>query len=192
MKEVKDVTSILNGKRHWIAHPYGIVCLRGATAPLLFYTFIRDLKLWTIGLFLFACSTDALDGHLVKRLGISSSSSLEAYFDPITDFLLVLTAFSAFVVRNIYPFWVLILLGIMFFQFLLTSGRRRPLYDPVGKYYGAFLFATIGITLAFPNPLVYDLMFLGILGATGASVTSRSIFLFRRWKNVQIHANHSP
>lgn len=172
---------IRTGKRRWASIPSGVTALRVVSAPLLLYTFINDLKTWTICLFLFTCVTDALDGHLARRLGVSSS--LGAYLDATADFLLVLTAFSAFVMKRIYPFWTLLLIGSMFLQFILTSRLRRPLYDPVGRYYGAFLFAAIGVTLAFPKPAVYYAMLIGVLGLTVASVASRSVFLLSHWKN---------
>ena len=139
---------------------------------------MNDLTMWTLGIFLFACFTDALDGYLVRRLGVSPY--LGAYFDATADFLLVLAAFSAFVMEGIYPFWTLFLIGSMFAQFIVTSGLRRPLYDPVGKHYGVFLFVAIGVTLVSPKPAVYNAVLVGIVGFTVASVASRSVFLLRK------------
>jgi len=62
-------------------------------------------------------------------------------------------------------------------QHPLTSGLRRPVYDPVGKYYGVFLFAAIGVTLALPDFAVRYTLLISILGLTVASVASRSVFL---------------
>ena len=62
-------------------------------------------------------------------------------------------------------------------QHSLTSGLRRPVYDPVGKYYGVFLFAAIGVTLALPDVAVCYTLLISILGLTVASVASRSVFL---------------
>ena len=149
------------------------------------YTFINDRATWAIRIFLFACLTDALDGYLVRRLGVSPF--LGAYFDATADFLLVLAAFLAFVMEGIYPFWTLLLIGSMFAQFILTSGLKRPIYDPVGKYYGLFLFAAVGVTLVFPKPAVYNAVLVGIVGFTVASVASRVVFLLNRWRNAILH-----
>jgi CDP-diacylglycerol--glycerol-3-phosphate 3-phosphatidyltransferase/cardiolipin synthase len=89
------------------------------------------------------------------------------------DFLCILAAFSAFVIGGLYPFWILLLIVAMFVQFLLTSKRGRPVYDPVGKYYGAFLFTAIGITLAFPNAAVCLGLFITLIGLTAMSLLSR-------------------
>lgn len=182
---------IRSGNRCWAFILSGVIAARVASAALFLYTFINDLKTWTIPLFLFACFTDALDGYLARRLGVSPS--LGVYFDATADFLLVLASFSAFVTKGIYPFWTLLLIGSMFTQFILTSGLRRPLYDPVGKYYGAFLFAAIGFTLIFPKPTVYTAVLVSILGFTVVSMVSRSVFLRSRWKKATpIHDRHEP
>ena len=160
--------------------------MRVAAAPLFLHTFMSNLTTWTICIFAFACFTDALDGYLVRRLGISPL--LGTYFDATADFLLVMAAFSAFVMERIYPFWTLLLIGSMFAQFIVTSGLRRPLYDPLGKYYGVFLFAAIGVTLVIPKSIVYNAVLVGIVGFTVASVASRAVFLLSRWKKALPHS----
>jgi CDP-diacylglycerol--glycerol-3-phosphate 3-phosphatidyltransferase/cardiolipin synthase len=156
----------------------GVTAIRVAAAPLFLYTFSNDLTAWTLCLFLFACLTDALDGFLARRLGVSQF--LGPYFDATADFLLILAAFSAFAIKGMYPFWTLFLIGAMFLQFILTSGSERPVYDPVGKYYGAFLFAAIAVTLLWPDFAVCHTVLISILGLTVASVASRSVFLRSR------------
>lgn len=157
--------------------PYGFAVLRAFFAPLLFYTFINDLKIWTIALFFFACFTDYFDGYLVRKLDITSPSSLEAYLDATADFIIILTMFFAFSLKHIYPYWILILIGVFFLQFVITSGLESPVYDPVGKYTGLFFFAIIIITLLFPQPIVYNALLIGIIGFTVISVSSRFVFL---------------
>lgn len=65
----------------------------------------------------------------------------------------------------------------MFGQFVLTSRRARPIYDPVGKYYGVFLFCAVGVTLLLPYAAVRQALLVAILGFTVASLTSRALFL---------------
>jgi len=163
--------------------PSVVTALRVATAPLFLYTLSNNLETWTICLLLFACVTDILDGHLARKLGVSSTFG--AYFDATGDFVLILTTFSAFVMQGIYPFWTLPLIGFMFLQFILTSRLKQPLYDPVGRYYGAFLFAAIGVTLALPDFAVCYTMLVSILGLTVASVISRSVIFLSFAKRSQ-------
>jgi CDP-diacylglycerol--glycerol-3-phosphate 3-phosphatidyltransferase len=161
--------------KRWLI-PSMITSLRFASTPLFLHVFLNDQTLWANCVFLIACVTDALDGFFARRLGVSSSVGM--YLDITADFLLVLTAFSAFVVKGVYPLWALLLISLMFTQFIVTSILGRILYDPVGRYYGAFLFAVIGITLALPKPPVHFCLLVSVLAMTIVSVTSRSVFFF--------------
>ncbi len=157
--------------------PYGVALLRAFFAPFLFYTFINDLRICTIVIFFFACFTDYFDGYLVRKLDITSPSSLEAYLDATADFIIIFTMFLAFFLKQIYPYWILILIGVFFLQFVITSGLKSPVYDPVGKYTGLLFFVVIIITLLLPQPIVYNVLLICIIGFTAISVLSRSVYL---------------
>ena len=168
----------MDGEGYRANVPFIITTLRVASAPLLLYTITSGLETWTRGLFLLACATDLLDGYLARRLG--ASSNLGAYFDVTADFFVIMTAFVAFVVISIYPFWLLGIIAFMFAQFMATSKLGRPVYDPIGRHYGTFLFTAIGLTLAFPSPALW-LAISGIITIlTVAAVTSRCITLCTR------------
>jgi cardiolipin synthase (CMP-forming) len=63
-------------------------------ALLLYWTPERDVcRLWAIGIYVFACLTDALDGFLARRLG--AVTSLGSYIDPIADKLLLVSGYVA-------------------------------------------------------------------------------------------------
>jgi phosphatidylglycerophosphate synthase len=128
-------------------------------------------------LFLLAISSDQLDGYLARKLNVASRFG--AYFDILTDFLFISSVFVVFVLKQLYPFWVLALIGVMFLQFVVTNILVKQLiYDPVGKYYGSILYGCIGLTVFTANPLVSDLVAIGILGSTVASLFSRfTVFL---------------
>jgi len=158
--------------------PSGISSLRIVLAPLLAYTFINDLKVWAISLFLLAVLTDILDGYLARKL--NASSNFGAYLDTFADFILILTAFSAFVNKGLYPFWILILIVFMFLQFILTSGLKMPIYDPLGKYYGSLLFAGVGITLLFPVNTICNILLVIIVVFSIISLINRLLFIIRR------------
>ena len=127
-----------------------IIAIRFVAAPLFLYTFANDPTAWALCIFLVAVLTDALDGHVARRL-VGASPFLGPYSDAVADFFLVLAAFSAFALKGLYPFWMLLLIVVMFAQFVLTSKLARPIYDPVGKYYGVFLFCAVGVTLLCPT-----------------------------------------
>jgi len=189
-----------NSSRRWGHVLSAVIAVRVVCAGLVWYCLVHDLSAWALGVFLFACFTDAgvflfacftdaIDGHLARRW--RARPSVGPYADPIADFFLVLTAFSAFVVQGIYPLWVLLLISVMFLQFVWTSGCKRPVYDPVGKYYGLFLFAAVGITLAFPTPAVCRAMLVGLSVFTAVSVVSRVVFLLRRARGINKPGGYS-
>jgi phosphatidylglycerophosphate synthase len=160
--------------------PSGITFIRIILAPFLFYAVINNFYISSIIIFLVAVSTDALDGYSARKLGTSSSPG--AYFDITADFILILAGFSAFIISGTYPFGVLILIVFMFLQFLLTSKARIPIYDPVGKYYGAFLFLTIFISLITTNSTLNLLLTILIVVFTIISIISRFLFIIKRNK----------
>jgi phosphatidylglycerophosphate synthase len=162
-----------------------LLAVRAVCAVVVFFGLIRDLRLLATCVFGLACVTDLLDGQIAKRT--SASPSLGGYADPAADFLLVLGAFSAFVLNGVYPIWTVVIIILMFLQFVLTSGRRGPVYDPVGKYYGAALFAAVGITLVSSSPLVRRGVLVGVVLCTGASVASRCMHLIRASKAAPPH-----
>jgi phosphatidylglycerophosphate synthase len=161
--------------RRWAFIPCVVTGLRVAAAPLFVHTLSNCQAMSAVGLLLFAAFMDVLDGCLARRLG--ACSIFGAYFDATADFLFILIAFGAFVVQDVYPAWTLLVIGGMFLQFVLTSRLGQPVYDPVGKYYGVFLFVVTGVTLILSNPVVCDVMLVGILGLTAVSVVSRSVSL---------------
>ncbi len=154
-----------------------IIALRFIAAILFLYTFTNGLTAWALCIFVVAVFTDALDGHVARKLG-GASPFLGPYSDAVADLFLVLAAFGAFVIEGLYPFWTLLLIVAMFAQFVLTSRLARPIYDPVGKYYGVFLFCAIGVTLVLPHATVRQAVLVVILGFTIVSVISRAAFLF--------------
>jgi phosphatidylglycerophosphate synthase len=156
----------------------GLILFRLAAALAFPYVFLAGARVWALGIYALAVLTDALDGCVGRRWG--GRPFLGLYSDAIADFVLVLASFSVFAVKGIYPFWVLLLIVAMFAQFVLTSRRDRPVYDPVGKYYGLFLFAAIGMTLLLAHTAVYIGMQVGMVGFTVASIVSRAVFLLGR------------
>lgn len=102
-------------------------------------------------LMILALATDFVDGFLARRLDIQSFSVLEAYADPVADLMIVLAGFGALVLRGLFPPWILPVLGGAFLQFVLTSSRRAPVYDPLGKYLGSGLFLILMGVLLFPE-----------------------------------------
>lgn len=158
--------------------PTGITASRIVLSILFLDLLISNIKIWAIGIFLLAIVTDALDGYSARKLGVTSDYG--AYLDIIADFILVLTAFLTFIIIDIYPYLLLLLIILVFLQFILTSKLKVLIYDPVGKYYGVFLFAVILITLVSPT-VFYNILLIIIILFTIISLVSRYLFfIFRR------------
>ena len=120
-----------------------ITSLRVVAFPLLIYAFNQEIKAATYALFLFAVSTDFLDGYVAKKL--ETTSMLGSYFDVTADFLFVSGMFLVFILEGFYPSWILLLTIFVFSQFMLTSVySKHAFYDTVGKYYGSLMYGGIG------------------------------------------------
>jgi phosphatidylglycerophosphate synthase len=163
--------------------PSAVSCLRLAAVPFLILTIREGQVLFADILFLLAIASDKADGCLARKLGVSSR--LGAAFDALVDFLFVGGMFLYFVLVNIYPIWVFILVVFMFVQFILTSQSSKIVFDPVGKYYGSLLYGAIGLTLLFSETFARNIIMISFAGVTIFTVMTRLIFLMR--KEARIH-----
>jgi phosphatidylglycerophosphate synthase len=158
--------------------PWIITSLRVFALPFLLYSFNQQIRVATYALFLFAICTDFLDGYVAKKL--EATSRLGSYFDVTSDFLFVSGMFLTFILEGFYPPWILLLIVTVFVQFILTSlYLKRTIYDPVGKYYGSLMYGGIGLTLLFPEQLVYSVVTIGIIVSTILSLFSRLAYFLR-------------
>ncbi len=159
--------------------PSVVTALRLLVAPVLFYTILMNQYLGAILILVFAGITDFLDGYLARRLDASSDSG--AYLDVISDFILIVLGFAAFVLKGWYDPFILLIIIAMFALFLATSSLKKLVYDPVGKYLGAFLMVMLFITLLFPEPLIRTILLVLLVIICLTSIISRfSIFLMRK------------
>jgi len=86
---------------------------RIAITPVFFFFFISgDMLLHQISPFLFviASLTDSADGYIARKYGYVSS--LGKFIDPFADKFLTAAAFIAFVMLNIVPLWMVIIILI--------------------------------------------------------------------------------
>lgn len=154
--------------------PSQISAIRILLAVLFFLVLSKDLTLATI-IFTIAMLTDALDGYTARKL--DSASSAGAYLDVAADFILVFAGFSGLVALGFYPFWVILLVVFMFLEFLATSKTQNSIYDPVGKYYGFFLFLVILTTLTLQNQFLNVILVILMVIFTIISFSSRLWFI---------------
>ncbi len=158
--------------------PYAVVILRIILTPGFFYAFILDFTEIAILIYIAVFASDIADGLLAKNQDTPSSSPLEAYLDPVADFIFVLVSFYAFSLRQFYPIWILAAFVSMFLFFVISSGKKKPLYDPVGKYYGTFLFLAVGVTLFLPTEIILTGVLVLVLVYTLALAVYRTVYIW--------------
>ncbi len=167
-----------------VSLPNALSYIRIFLSPIFLYTFLNDQILISIGILVFAGITDILDGFIARKQG--SSTNKGAYLDVVSDFILIIACFIAFVVVGWYDPLILVLIILMFMLFIGTSGLKKPLYDPVGKYLGAYLMVMIFISLIFTEPFVRQILVFVLLIISVSSIVSRITVLIRRNKGNQM------
>jgi len=154
-----------------------IIGSRFVLAGLFAFAYGRQPLGWSLAIVALATASDMLDGMLGRRCSVSA---MGGYLDAMADMCFVSVAFVLFSREGLYPWWVPALIGAMFVQFVVTSGLREPTYDPVGKYYGVFLFAAVGLTLLWPAMGIRWVMMGLLVAFTGATLVSRIRHLSQR------------
>jgi phosphatidylglycerophosphate synthase len=160
---------------HRAALPNCVTTLRLLLVPPLVVALYRYEVTWVIALLSAAMLSDLLDGWLARRWGVCTPRG--AYFDATVDFALVFAAFAVLVLRGLYPAWLLLVVLLMFAQFIVTARGGQLVYDPVGKYYGSALYGTAFALVLLPNMLLSLALLLGIVGLSAVSLGSRALHL---------------
>ena len=159
--------------------PSLITSVRLAILPHLVFAINQGFTLVSYSLFLFAMSTDLIDGKIARKLGVTSKFG--SYFDSTVDFMFIILLFGVFANLGLYSNWLLAIMVLMYLQFIITNiFVKKTTFDPIGKYYGSILYADIGLTLLFPEQLTYTIVTFGIINSTLASIISRYYFLFSK------------
>ena len=166
-------------KRSFI--PSGISSIRFLIVPIFVFTFFKGLYSISMILFAFACFTDFMDGYVARKMDATSNAG--AYMDVAADFVLIMACFSAYVLVGWYDPLVLVLIITMFSLFIATSGLKTPVYDPVGKYLGAFLMGMVVISLLLPQTLVRQILMISLMMFCLFSIVSRLFFFYRSHGN---------
>ena len=160
--------------------PFIIALLRMLVTPVFFYSITNNWIELAFSIYLFALVSDVLDGYIARRYSIEAISIIEAFLDPMADFVFVMASFFAFSYKQYYPSLLAAIFLVMFLFFILTSNRNEPIYDPLGKYYGIFLILIIGLTILFPISSVLDILYLTILSYTILLVIFRITFITKQ------------
>ena len=115
----------------WLNLPNAFTALRILLAPVVIAAILQARHALALGLFIFAATTDVIDGALARRLGRPTASG--AYFDPIADKCLLSGVFLALGWSRLAPRWIVaIVLGRDLYIVLAASACL--LWTPLRKF----------------------------------------------------------
>ena len=158
--------------------PHGLTSIRFIGGPLFFYGFLNDLFLISLFLIVLSSVTDVLDGYVARKMGTSSDRG--AYLDVTADFVFIIICFLAYIIQGWYDPLILVLIITMFLLFVATSGLEKPVYDPLGKYLGAYLMLMIFISLIFPEAVIRQVLLILLILICLTSVLTRFFFFMHK------------
>jgi phosphatidylglycerophosphate synthase len=156
--------------------PSAITSLRVAALPFVLFSLNNGNTVLFLALFLFSVLTDLADGYIARKLMTTSNAG--AYYDTTADFGLIAGIFVVFTLQGVYPWWILAIIVVSFALFIITSLSRTHIYDPIGRYWGSLLYATIAATAVIETEAFSLLAQLVIVGFFAASLASRIAWFF--------------
>lgn len=115
--------------------PNLLTLARIGMVPFLIVLLQEQQFLWSLGVFLVAGVTDALDGFLAKKF--DAHTQLGAILDPLADKALIISAYVTLSVLTLIPFWlvvvvvfrdVIIITGYLVMTLFFGSIEMRPLH----------------------------------------------------------------
>lgn len=107
--------------------PNQLTILRIVLTPVFLFFFLSDIsvfKLLSLGIFIIAALTDWYDGWLARKFNYITNWG--KFWDPLADKILTSAAFIGFVVIDIVPLWMVII--IILRDFVVTSLRAYADY----------------------------------------------------------------
>jgi phosphatidylglycerophosphate synthase len=158
--------------------PIGLSLVRIAVLPFFFYLYNAGDTNFCLILFAVSVLSDFFDGYLARKLNVITRFG--GYFDASTDFIFIIAIFTFFILRGLYPIWLLLLIAASFVIFLVSSLYAKKLYDPVGKYTGSALYIGIMLTLVIPSQATFAFVKYAFLGFFMVSLASRAISLTKK------------
>jgi cardiolipin synthase len=139
----RDITNRLQSRSHDTSGNFGVALLNLPNLVTLARILLVPVVVWAIGsgqwqiaflVFLIAGVSDAVDGFLAKRFGMTSE--LGAHLDPLADKALIVSIYIALGISEAIPRWLVILVvsrdilivgGVMLAWFVDKPMRVKPL-----------------------------------------------------------------
>lgn len=154
--------------------PNAISGLRLLGVPLFLWLLLGpEWDLAALGVLVVAGISDYLDGKLARALG--QTSRLGALLDPLADRLYIVSTLVAFVLRDVVPWWVaVVILGRDLVLALCLPVLRAYGYPPLSVHYLGKA-ATFNLLYAFP------LLLLARGDGSLAAVAAPAAYAFTTW-----------
>lgn len=128
--------------------------IRLAGVPLfLWLLLVREADVWAVVVLAIGGATDWLDGHLARSW--HQRSRLGQVLDPLADRLYILATLVGFAIREIVPWWLVVLLAardVLMFTTIWPALRRRGFVSLPVHFLGKA--ATFALLYAFPLVLL--------------------------------------
>ncbi|WP_343208896.1 CDP-diacylglycerol--glycerol-3-phosphate 3-phosphatidyltransferase [Anaerolentibacter hominis] len=141
--------------------PNKITIARMCMIPVFLVFMLTDLvpgsRYVAAAIFIIACLTDALDGHLARKNHLVTNFG--KFMDPLADKLLVCSALICFAAQNLVPAWIII---VIISREFIISGFRLVASDSgiviAASYWGKFkttaqMIMAILLIVHFENPI---------------------------------------
>jgi len=158
--------------------PLAITTFRIIAAIIFLYLFWNYDYVSSFIVLVMALFSDIIDGYLARRLNATSNKG--AYLDVTADFILILTCFTAFIIRGWYPPLILLMITVMFLIFIATSNLKKPVYDPLGKYLGSVLMGIILLSFVVHDIFLRKVMLTIFIIFSLVSIIIRILFFKNR------------
>jgi len=159
-------------------------CLRIILIPLILWLIsimsqetVDAAHYWALGVFLFAASTDFIDGQIARRT--NTISEFGKLVDPLADRLLVISVLVALMWRDFLPLWmgilivgrdVLMLIGAPVVGINDKEVREKLAVHWTGKAATALLFTSICLFILLNLPQKIDAGFFGKVNPVGFAI----------------------
>ncbi|GAA3876376.1 CDP-alcohol phosphatidyltransferase family protein [Saccharothrix violaceirubra] len=158
----------------WLTIPNALSVLRLLGVPLFLYLLLGPrADGWALVVLVAAGLSDWLDGKIARWL--DQMSRLGALLDPAADRLYILATLVAFVVRDIVPLWVAVVLVAR----EIVVGACLPLLRVRG--YGPFEVSYLGKGATFNLLYAFPLLLLAQGGSTAALIARPVAYAFMTW-----------
>ncbi|MGB3763575.1 MAG: CDP-alcohol phosphatidyltransferase family protein [Ornithinimicrobium sp.] len=147
-REYERVPQIMPRKHEWFTVPNIISGLRLVGVPVFLWLLLIGADGWAILVLMLSGISDYLDGKIARHYGLVSK--VGAYLDPIADRLYIASTLLGFGVRDVIPWWFVLILVARdaFTAGMYPVARSYRLPAPPVHFVGKA--ATFNLLYAFP------------------------------------------